>query len=111
MRKTASKLPVRRGRKPKQLHPVNEHNEKGNFAYKVEKGVKITQVRSFSLLHKFPFSAMNVGDSFLIPATDPLAKSANSIHYAAKQYAKMHPGFTVTSRQQLNKERRVWRIK
>lgn len=82
-----------------------------SYAYKVESGVKITSVRYSDLSNKFPFSIMNIGDSFMIPATDPVSKNPNTVHYAAKQYAKMKPGFIITTRMQLDKNRRVWRIK
>lgn len=81
------------------------------YAYKVEHNVEITGVRLSSLRDKFPFDIMKPGDSFLIPAKDPIAKKPNTLHYAANQYAKMKPGFTLTSRIQLNGERRVWRLK
>jgi len=79
--------------------------------YIVDKNVPIGGVRSITNLNRFPFDQMNVGDSFLIPPGDKHAENPNSIHYAANQFAKMKPGFTVTTRLQLNKYRRVWRIK
>lgn len=81
------------------------------FKYAVESGIQIggTRLRQTEMI--FPFELMKVGDSFLIPANDPSAKSANRLHYAAKAYAKMKPGFTITSRLQLDKSRRVWRLK
>ena len=88
----------------------NEPNGK-KFDYTVEHGVQITGSRISSLRDKFPFEIMKIGDSFLIPSKDPVAKKPNSLHYAAKQYAKFKPGFLITSRMQLNGERRVWRIK
>lgn len=81
------------------------------YEYVVEHGVEITGARISNLRDKFPFEIMKPGDSFLIPAKDPVAKRPNTLHYAAKQYAKMKPGFLLTSRMQLNGERRVWRIK
>jgi hypothetical protein len=85
--------------------------EKTKFAYKVEQGVTMQGVRNHNLLDKFPFAIMKPGDSFLIPKTDPIAKSPNSLHYAAKQYAKIKPGFLLATRIQLDGHRRVWRIK
>lgn len=82
-----------------------------NYAYKVESGIQITTIRFSDLANKFPFSIMNVGDSFMIPATDPVSKNPNTVHYAAKQYARLKPGFIITTRMQLDKNRRVWRIK
>lgn len=79
--------------------------------YTVEKGIPVEGVRSFSLVTVFPFESMNVGDSFLISPDDRFAKNPNTIHYAAQKYAKIKPGFTLTTRLQLNKFRRVWRIK
>lgn len=79
--------------------------------YTVERGVPVEGVRSFSLVNVFPFDLMNVGDSFLISPNDRYAENPNTIHYAAQKFAKMKPGFTVTTRLQLNKFRRVWRIK
>lgn len=81
------------------------------YIYKVESGVILAGVRSGTADIKFPFAQMNVGDSFLIPAKDPIAKSANQLHYSAKIYARFKPGFTITSRLQLDGSRRVWRLK
>lgn len=81
------------------------------YAYKVEHNVEISGIRFSTVRDKFPFDIMKPGDSFLIPAKDPVAKKPNTLHYAANQFAKMKPGFTLTSRMQLNGERRVWRIK
>lgn len=84
---------------------------KSKSEFTVEKGVAITGNRSFNCLDEFPFSAMSVGDSFLIPKNHRHALKPNTLHYAAKQFAKMQPGFSVTTRVQVNKDRRVWRIK
>jgi hypothetical protein len=81
------------------------------YAYKVEHNVVITSIRMSNIRDKFPFDIMKPGDSFLIPAKDPVAKKPNTLHYAANQFSKMKPGFALTSRMQLNGERRVWRIK
>lgn len=81
------------------------------YAYKVEHNVEITSMRYSNIRDKFPFDIMKQGDSFLIPAKDPVAKKPNTLHYAAKQFARIKPGFALTSRMQLNGERRVWRIK
>lgn len=81
------------------------------YKYKVESNIKITGNRQAYSAEKFPFPLMKVGDSFLIPANDPVAKNPNVLHYAAKMYARANPGFTITTRMQLNKERRVWRLK
>ncbi len=81
------------------------------YLYKVESGIIVTGTRNTMDDLKFPFELMKPGDSFLIPANDPAAKSANTLHYAAKIYARMKPGFTITSRLQLDKSRRVWRLK
>ena len=81
------------------------------YIYKVESGVILAGVRNSSTDLKFPFALMNVGDSFLLPSKDPAAKTPNGLHYAANQYAKFKPGFTVTSRLQLDGSRRVWRLK
>lgn len=81
------------------------------YIYKVESGVILAGVRSGTTEIKFPFAQMNVGDSFLIPSKDPAAKSTNAIHYAAKIFARFKPGFTITSRLQLDGSRRVWRLK
>lgn len=82
-----------------------------SYKYKVESNVKISGNRHAYSLDKFPFPLMKVGDSFLVPANDPVSKNPNSLHYAAKMYAREVPGFSITTRLQLNKERRVWRIK
>lgn len=100
-KKVASKLP-----QPKPKPPLIDEP-----AYKVEKGVPIEGVRTVTSLNRFPFEQMNVGDSFLIPPGDKHAENPNTVHYAASKYARMKPGFTVTTRLQLNKYRRVWRIK
>lgn len=81
------------------------------YIYKVEEGVIMAGVRNSSTDIKFPFALMNVGDSFLIPAKDPVSKQPNTLHYAAKQFARFRPGFTVSSRLQLDGSRRVWRLK
>lgn len=97
-RKVAPKAPAK-------TTPVDEP------AYKIERGVPIEGVRTVTNLNRFPFEQMNVGDSFLIPPGDKHAENPNTIHYAASRYAKMKPGFSITTRLQLNKYRRVWRIK
>lgn len=79
--------------------------------YVIEKNVPIEGVRTRSLINTFPFPQMGIGDSFLIPPGDKYAENPNTIHYAAQQYAKIKSGFTVTTRMQLNKYRRVWRLK
>ena len=81
------------------------------YIYQVEEGVILAGVRNSSTDIKFPFALMKVGDSFLIPAKDPVCKQPNSLHYAAKQFARYKPGFTLTSRLQLDGARRVWRLK
>jgi len=81
------------------------------YIYKVESGIILAGVRNSSTEIKFPFALMNIGDSFLLPSKDHAAKNPNSLHYAAKQYAKFKPGFTITSRLQLDGSRRVWRLK
>jgi hypothetical protein len=81
------------------------------YIYKVESGIILAGVRNGSTEIKFPFALMNVGDSFLLPAKDAAAKTPNTLHYAAKQYAKFKPGFIITSRLQLDGSRRVWRLK
>lgn len=82
-----------------------------SYKYKVESDIKITGSRHAYSADKFPFPLMKVGDSFLIPANDPVAKNPNTLHYAAKIHARAVPGFTITTRMQLNKDRRVWRLK
>lgn len=82
-----------------------------NSLYKVEAGVPITSMRVSYNGDRFPLGQMNVGDSFVIPASDPINKNPNTLHYAAKMYARQVPGFTLTTRLQLDKARRVWRIK
>ncbi len=93
----------------KTAKPVSKENKE--FKYQVEKGVKIEGFRNGNAFNNFPFELMKVGDSFLIPGNDPVAKNPNVLHYAAKQYARMFPGFNITTRLQLNKDRRVWRLK
>lgn len=85
--------------------------ESREFKYKVESGIQLTTMRHKPKADSFPFSAMKPGDSFLIPANDPVAKNPSTLHYAAKQYARMEPGFAVTSRKLLDNSRRVWRLK
>ena len=98
-------------KKNTRVKPTNGHKNGHNFEYVVEHNVQITGVRTSSLRNKFPFEIMKPGDSFLIPAKDPVAKKPNTLHYAAKLFARVKPGFLLTSRMQLNGERRVWRIK
>jgi hypothetical protein len=81
------------------------------YSYVIEKNVPVEGVRTRSLINTFPFPQMSIGDSFLIPPEDRYAENPNTIHYAAQQYAKIKAGFTVTTRLQLNKYRRVWRLK
>jgi hypothetical protein len=59
--------------------------------YKIEKGIPIT-IPSHSVTI-YPFKAMNVGDSFLVP----LSKK-NSVRTSASNYTKRHPGFKMVSR-------------
>lgn len=81
------------------------------YNYTVESGVTIMgRRREFN--NHFPFEMMKVGDSFLIPTSDPLSKNPNGVHYACKMYAReVKPGYTVTTRKLLDGTRRVWRIK
>lgn len=79
--------------------------------YVVESGINLTSIRYKNTTDKFPFEQMKVGDSFLIPASDHVSKNPNVLHYAARAYAKIQPGFAITTRLQLNKDRRVWRLK
>lgn len=81
------------------------------YPYKVEQNIALSALRSVRMDLKFPFPLMNVGDSFLIPTTDPACKNSGALHYASKQYAKFKPGFMITSRMLLDGTRRVWRIK
>lgn len=82
-----------------------------SYIYKVESGIIVSGVRTTIADIRFPFELMKPGDSFLIPANDPVCKNPNTLHYAAKAFARMKPGFTITSRLQLDKSRRVWRLK
>lgn len=100
--------PVRSTRK---LPPPVTKEPETSSMYKVEVGVPITSQRVTYNGDRFPLGQMNVGDSFLIPAEDPINKNPNTLHYAAKMYARIKPGFTLTTRLQLDKARRVWRIK
>ena len=95
--------------KPKPKKPVV--TEKKEFKYVVEHGVELVSVRMRPRADCFPFEVMKPGDSFLIPASDPVSKNANTLHYAAKQHARMNPGFIISTRRLLDKSRRVWRLK
>lgn len=95
----------------RQVKPDTAPTKTKTYIYKVESGVMITGVRHSTTELKFPFELMKVGDSFLIPANDPACKNPNTLHYAAKAYARMKPGFAITSRLQLDRSRRVWRLK
>ena len=90
---------------------VTTQEKEKTYIYEVEEGVVLMGTRNSNVNDKFPFPIMKPGDSFLIPPNDPAAKNPNVLHYAAKQYAKMKPGFIITTRLQLNKSRRVWRLK
>lgn len=81
------------------------------FLYKVEEGILVQGVRHSTQNIQFPFELMKPGDSFLVPPGDLACKNPNTLHYAAKAYARMKPGFIITSRMQLDKSRRVWRLK
>jgi len=108
MKKKVSNRPiVKKSSAPKK----EDMSTSKEYKYKVESGIEINGHRTINSFNAFPFELMKPGDSFLIPANDPVAKNPNTLHYAAKQYAKMKPGFTITSRLQLNKDRRVWRLK
>lgn len=100
-----------RVKRTRQVKPDMTPTKERTYIYPVESGVMITGVRHSTTEQKFPFELMKIGDSFLIPANDPVCKNPNTLHYAAKAYARMKPGFTVTSRLQLDKSRRVWRLK
>lgn len=104
---TVKTTPVRSTRKLPEAAKSTDPNSK----YAIEKGVPITSLRMNYRGGFFPLEQMGIGDSFLIPAGDPVCKNPNTLHYAAKQYARLKPGFTVTTRMLLDKSRRVWRIK
>ena len=59
--------------------------------YKIEKRIPIP--RSTHLVATYPFMAMNVGDSFLVPHS-----KQNSVRTSANNHAKRHPGFKMVSR-------------
>jgi len=101
----------KRGRKKSVVTKSISSPETSNSTFKVEKGIPVAGVRLHTNLDHLPFHIMNVGDSFLIPKDHKLAKNPNSLHYAAKIYARMKPGFTITTRMQVDKNRRVWRLK
>lgn len=97
---------------PKQTNQVKpDTTTTKTYKYAVESGIQIGGTRLSHTEMIYPFELMKIGDSFLIPANDPSAKSANRLHYAAKAYARLKPGFTITSRLQLDGSRRVWRLK
>lgn len=98
-------------KRTRQVKPDSTPTKTKTYIYKVESGVMITGVRATTAELRFPFELMKVGDSFQIPANDPVCKNPNVLHYAAKAYARMKPGFAITSRLQLDKSRRVWRLK
>ena len=102
---------ITRKRKPNVQTYDDTPLKERTYIYKVESGIILAGVRNSSTEIKFPFALMNVGDSFLLPAKDEATKSPNSLHYAAKQFARYKPGFTITSRLQLDGSRRVWRLK
>lgn len=110
MATTARKTSNQNGRTNGRLNRKLRATSLNKYLYKVDHNVEIRGVRNTSYLDRFPFEIMKPGDSFLIPSGDKNCKNPNSLHYAAK-HAKMRPGFTITTRLQLNKDRRVWRIK
>lgn len=107
MTKTSSRNGKTNGTLKGRNKPASDYK----YQYTVDRNVEIKGVRNTAYLDRFPFEIMKPGDSFLIPSADKICKNPNGLHYAAKQYAKMRPGFTITTRLQLNKDRRVWRIK
>lgn len=96
---------------PSKKKPTSNQPAPKKYSYSIETGIIISGVRGTRADDKFPFPNMKVGDSFLIPKDDPLCKNPNTLHYAAKMFARMNPGFTITTRTQLDKSRRVWRLK
>ena len=73
------------------------------MSYEIEKGVPLAAKRAYD--HKYPFSSMEIGDSFFAPC-DETARNriTTSVSYASKRYGtkyvtrKVDGGF------------RVWRI-
>lgn len=105
MNKTTNKKVTATVKRIKPSEPIRTYH------YQVESGITLASRRREFANH-FPFEQMKVGDSFLIPKDDNLAKNPNGIHYATKMYAReVKPGFTVTTRKLVDGTRRVWRIK
>jgi len=75
---------------------------------KIEKRIPIPSIKSGTQKVKYPWGGMDVGDSFLIKATDKLKMQAN-IMQSANRYKKDFPHFKIVTRSIKNGVR-VWRI-
>ena len=79
--------------------------------YEVEKGIEIPKSKKGKGVTKYPFSKMEIGDSFLIPKTDKNSSSIQSIVLAAcGLYRKRkNNNFKITTRI-VDGDIRAWRI-
>lgn len=70
------------------LKATNGHTNGHKFEYTVEHGIQITGVRTSNLRDKFPFEIMKPGDSFLIPAKDPVSKKTQHFTLCSQDFCK-----------------------
>lgn len=66
-------------KKNTRVKATNGQTNGHKFEYVVEHNIQITGVRISNLRNKFPFEIMKPGDSFLIPAKDPVAKKTQHL--------------------------------
>jgi hypothetical protein len=83
--------------------------------YKIESGVALPDVARHSTRKgstKYPFAEMNVGQSFLIPATseDEVVKVESRLRGATLRYAKQQGGTVKFTVRAVNDGIRVWRV-
>jgi hypothetical protein len=90
--------------------------EKRQMTYAIEKTVPLPGRKEYisspgaraparRWARKYPFRAMEVGDSFLV---EP--REANRARSAASKWSKRHRGFRFTSRRMPDGDYRIWRI-
>ena len=88
------------------------YEEEKNHAYKVSKGIPIPGQRGFRLRHNYPFSRMDVGDSFSVPNSEQ-KQIRNAISRVHKQNKNLQ--FTTRKMNPVGRAKlphyRVWRIK
>ena len=83
---------------------------KENNEFKIEKGILYEEVKKSNLgKSKYPYSKMEVGDSFVV--CDYTRKQQNSINSHASHYAKKYMNGAEFKCCNHNGKLRVWRVK